>query len=121
MLLEALLRSCPFVNATPQQKNEKPNTLHIDAHIPLTFSEIAGRTLYRVEHKNVGLESEQQSLTNVLPIWILDPLTNVCDFIFIICFSLSKNFKLNRKIYQNLIKLYFYSIHINRIRMQKHH
>ncbi len=66
----------------PNQQNEmKLNSLQIPEHIPITFSEIAGRTLYRVERKDVGNESEQQSLTNVLPIWIVDPLTNV-DFFY---------------------------------------
>jgi hypothetical protein len=51
--------------------------IKINDHIPIIFSEIAGRTLFRIEYKDVGKESEQQSLTNVLPIWILDPLTNV--------------------------------------------
>lgn len=84
LLLEALLRNCPFVNPTQQQQSsslnsneKKENTIKISDHTPITFSEIAGRTLYRVEYKDIGRESEQQSLTSVLPMWIIDPLTNV--------------------------------------------
>lgn len=80
LLLEALLRNCPFVNPTQTgNANDgglKENMIKISDHIPIIFSEIAGRTLFRIEYKDVGKESEQPSLTNVLPIWILDPLTN---------------------------------------------
>ena len=71
LLLEALLHNCPFV------------------YCPIIFSEIAGRKLYRIEYKDVGKESEQQSLTNLLPIWILDPLTNVCFYFSINRLSLN--------------------------------
>ena len=83
LLLEALLRNCPFVHPTQSGSgggggnDGGMNIIKINDHIPIIFSEIAGRTLYRVEYKDVGKESEQQSLTNVLPIWIIDPLTNV--------------------------------------------
>ena len=67
LLLEALLHNCPFV------------------YCPIIFSEIAGRKLYRIEYKDVGKESEQQSLTNLLPI----PLTNVCFYFSINRLSLN--------------------------------
>lgn len=67
------------------------NSIKIVEHIPIVFSEIAGRTLYRVEHKDIGRESEQQALTNVLPLWIVDTLTNVCflKFCFFFCLFLT--------------------------------
>ena len=79
--------------------------IKINDHIPIIFSEIASRTLFRIEYKDVGKESEQQSLTNVLPIWILDPLTNV--IISSRSFSSIQFFLFLREIYRNLIKLFF--------------
>ncbi len=81
LLLEALFRRCPFVNI--QQSGVIPSSddnarkIHIPNHMPIVFSEVAGRTLYRVEYKDSGHEYEQQALTNIIPLWIIDPIVNV--------------------------------------------
>ena len=40
-------------------------------------SEVSGRTLHRTEVKELSKESEQETLSNVMPMWIIDPLVNV--------------------------------------------
>jgi len=51
---------------------------NIPEHITIIFSEVAGRTLYRIEVKELSRESEQNSLSNVIPTWIIDALLGVC-------------------------------------------
>jgi hypothetical protein len=57
----------------------------IPEHTPVIFSEVAGRTLYRLDVRDMSKEAEQQPLANVMPIWIVDALFGVG---FLICFDL---------------------------------
>jgi len=44
--------------------------------------EVAGRTLHRTEVRELSKESEQETLSNVMPLWIIDPLVNVSFLYF---------------------------------------
>jgi hypothetical protein len=87
MLLDALFKNCPFVNiqqngtttSIADDASTVARRLRIPDHTPIIFSEIAGRTLYRIDYKDTGREEEQQQLTNLLPLWIIDPIVNVCS------------------------------------------
>ena len=52
---------------------------NIPEHSLIIFSEVGGRTLHRTEVKELSKENEQESLSNVMPLWIIDTLVNV-DF-----------------------------------------
>jgi hypothetical protein len=53
----------------------------IPEHTPIIISEVAGRTLYRIEVKDLARESEQVALSNFLPNWIIENLLNVIKII----------------------------------------
>ena len=50
---------------------------NIPEHTPIIFSEVGGRTLHRTEVKELSKENEQENLSNVMPLWIIDTLVNV--------------------------------------------
>lgn len=50
---------------------------NIPEHITIIFSEVAGRSLYRIEVKELSRENEQNSLSNIIPSWIIDALLGV--------------------------------------------
>jgi hypothetical protein len=49
---------------------------NIPEHTPIIFSEVAGRTLYRVQLKDISSDTEKDELNNVMPLWIIDALVN---------------------------------------------
>lgn len=53
---------------------------NIPEHTPIIFSEIAGRTLERIEVKDLSKESEQDKISAVMPLWIIDAIVNVSLF-----------------------------------------
>lgn len=55
---------------------------NVPEHTPIIFSEVAGRTLCRLEVRDMSNDDEQQTLSNVIPTWIIDALLGV--FIIII-------------------------------------
>ena len=50
---------------------------NIPEHTPIIFSEVAGRTLHRIELKDLSKEPEQETLSSVMPLWIIDAIVNV--------------------------------------------
>ena len=100
IFLESLFKTCLFINPLRIQtcitaiyntsnqtktgnggdeEQEQAGLLrfNIPEHTPIIFSEVAGRTLHRVEARDLGKESEQETLSNVMPLWIIDALVNV--------------------------------------------
>lgn len=100
IFLESLFKNCPLLNpnqlqicgsvimntqtnSTPQSiiskdvERDKPGLLrfNIPEHTPIILSELAGRTLHRLEVKDLSKESEQQILSKVIPTWISDALS----------------------------------------------
>ena len=65
---------------------------NIPEHITIIFSEVAGRTLYRIEVKDLSRENEQNSLSNIMPSWIIDALLGVIfiNNVFFINFTVLK-------------------------------
>ena len=53
---------------------------NIPEHTPIIFSEVAGRTLERIEVKDFSKESEQEKISSVTPLWIIDAIVNVVFF-----------------------------------------
>jgi hypothetical protein len=68
----------PNKNSDEQQQGQ-PGLLRftVPEHTPVIFSEVAGRTLYRLEVRDMSKDSEQQPLVNVMPTWIVDALFGV--------------------------------------------
>ncbi|RNA13989.1 WD repeat-containing 48 isoform X2 [Brachionus plicatilis] len=101
IFLESLFKSCPLLNPNQlqtcgnvimnsQQNNSTQQSIiskdpesnqpgllrfNIPEHTPIILSESAGRTLHRLEVKDLGKESEQQILSKVIPSWISDALS----------------------------------------------
>jgi WD repeat-containing protein 48 len=107
IFLESLFKSCLFINPHQMQtcstvivssstnssaqsntnKEDEQNQagllrFSIPDHITIIFSEVAGRTLHRIEVRDMARESEQQTLSNVIPNWIIDALLGVSLFKF---------------------------------------
>lgn len=102
IFLESLFKSCSFIYPTPNpicmtiipapvplaaatnssnSEEQQPGQagllrFNIPEHTPIIFSEVAGRTLHRIEVRDLSRESEQQALSSVMPSWIIDPLVN---------------------------------------------
>jgi len=97
IFLESLFKNCLFINPLRVQTcltviyspitNNKPTSdeeqnqagllrFNIPEHTPIIFSEVSGRTLHRTEVKELSKESEQETLSNVMPLWIIDSLVN---------------------------------------------
>jgi len=99
IFLESLFKSCLFINPiriqtcetviysnppnaggskTNEEEQKKPGLLrfNIPEHTPIIFSEVAGRTLLRIEVKDLSKENEQETLSNVMPLWIIDAIVN---------------------------------------------
>lgn len=66
-------------NTKKTDDSNKPGLLrfNIPEHTPIIFGEVAGRTLYRLEVKDISKESEQTTLANIMPNWIIDALLGV--------------------------------------------
>jgi WD repeat-containing protein 48 len=103
IFLESLFKNCLFINPSQiqicntvivssqqqQQQNSENNgkeddklqagllRFNIPEHVPIIFSEVAGRTLHRIEVKDLTRDSEQHTLSNVMPLWIIDALHGV--------------------------------------------
>lgn len=101
IFLESLFKTCPLLNPNQlqtcsnvimnsQQSNSTPQSIiakndekdqpgllrfNVAEHTPIILSESAGRTLHRLEVKDLGNESEQQTLAKVIPSWISDALS----------------------------------------------
>lgn len=101
IFLESLFKTCPLLNpnhlqtcsnvimnsqqpnSTPQssiskdEEKDQPGLLRFNfaEHTPIILSESAGRTLHRLEVKDLGNESEQQMLSKLIPSWIYDALS----------------------------------------------
>lgn len=115
IFLESLFKTCSFVNPSrletcsnvvmPQSStagtspgspsaNEDSNgpaqagllRFNIPEHTPVVFSEVGGRCLYRLEVRDMSKDSEQQPLSGVMPLWIVDALFGV-SFMFEIEFE----------------------------------
>ncbi|CAF0757335.1 unnamed protein product [Brachionus calyciflorus] len=101
IFLESIFKTCPFLNPNQQQtcsnvimpqnsqQSSTPQSIitkdsdtnqagllrfNIPDHTPIIFSEVAGRTLHRLEVRDLNKESEQQILSNIIPSWIVDAL-----------------------------------------------
>ena len=99
MFLESLFKNCLFMNPlriqtcitavynTNNSNQTKVNDedtdqagllrFNIPEHTPIIFNEVGGRALHRTEVKELYKESEQEELSGVMPIWIIDVLVNV--------------------------------------------
>ena len=67
-----------------QQQHQQQSGLlkfNIPEHTPIIFSEVAGRTLYRIDVRDMSNEAEQMPLSNAIPSWIIDPLVNVSSIL----------------------------------------
>jgi len=64
---------------TSEQEQTKPGLLrfNIPEHTPIIFSEVAGRTLHRTDVRDLTKETEQEVLSSVMPLWIIDAIVNV--------------------------------------------
>ena len=52
---------------------------NIPEHTPIIIGEVAGRTLHRIEVREIARDHEQQQhLQTVMPAWIVDVLQGVC-------------------------------------------
>ncbi len=64
-------------------ENEEENVaagllrFNIPEHTTLIISEVAGRTMHRLEVRDLARETEQGTFANVLPTWIVDALLGV--------------------------------------------
>lgn len=98
IFLESLFKNCVFINPmriqtcetvvysntanNASKANEEDGTksgllrFNIPEHTPIIFSEISGRTLLRTEVKELSRESEQETLSSVIPLWIIDAIVN---------------------------------------------
>ena len=67
-------------NGLKNEENEEENVaagllrFNIPDHTTLIISEVAGRTLYRLEVRDLAREIEQGLFANVIPIWVVDAL-----------------------------------------------
>jgi WD repeat-containing protein 48 len=75
------------------EENEEENMaagllrFNIPDHTTLIISEVAGRTLHRLEVRDLARETEQGTFANVLPTWIIDALLGVRNIFFITKFN----------------------------------
>lgn len=101
IFLESLFKNCVFMNPmrvqicetvvysnsaniannaskTIEEEQAKAGLLrfNIPEHTPIIFSEVAGRTLHRIELKDLSKEPEQETLSSVMPLWIIDAIVN---------------------------------------------
>ena len=112
-MLEALFRNISKISSSDESKSTKqsahPNRIQIADYTPIIFSELAGRTLYRIEFKDIG-RVDEHALTDVLPLWIIEPLINVSliSFFLFILKKLKSSFlfflEKSTKIFQNCFR-----------------